>query len=162
MKRPPECVPYTAAHCRPIPNSPRACSFVQFCWLTCLTTVLSARMKFSVLLLLSCAGRTLTKFCTARMTPTLACRPQFGLTIWRWLCKLLSSSRRVLFKVSSFTSKISGGSGSDRVFSVNQNYVVQPNLPFGGWKESGLGREGALEDMLEHFTKKKTISINMK
>jgi aldehyde dehydrogenase (NAD+) len=45
---------------------------------------------------------------------------------------------------------------------VNQNYVVQPNLPFGGWKESGLGREGALEDMLEHFTKKKTISINMK
>jgi acyl-CoA reductase-like NAD-dependent aldehyde dehydrogenase len=48
------------------------------------------------------------------------------------------------------------------IVQVNQNYVVQPNLPFGGWKESGLGREGALEDMLEHFTKKKTISINMK
>lgn len=169
VKRPPECVPCIAALCRPIPSSPRGCSFDQFCWLTCHTTVLFARMKFSVPWLQLCAGRTLTRCCTARMTPTLACRLQSGPTIWRWLCRLLSSSRRVLSKVSLLSSKNKFSashpdqSRSYHFFSsVNQNYVVQPNLPFGGWKESGLGREGALEDMLEHFTKKKTISIHMK
>ncbi|MBF0326152.1 MAG: aldehyde dehydrogenase family protein [Alphaproteobacteria bacterium] len=44
---------------------------------------------------------------------------------------------------------------------VNQNLVVQPNLSYGGVKTSGLGREASLESMLEHFTHKKTIIINM-
>lgn len=44
---------------------------------------------------------------------------------------------------------------------VNQNLVVQPNLSYGGIKMSGLGREASLESMLEHFTVKKTIIINM-
>ena len=44
---------------------------------------------------------------------------------------------------------------------VNQNLVVQPNLSYGGIKHSGLGKEASLEAMLEHFTHKKTIIINM-
>ncbi len=44
---------------------------------------------------------------------------------------------------------------------VNQNLVVQAALPYGGVKKSGLGKEASLEAMIEHFTKKKTIIINM-
>jgi acyl-CoA reductase-like NAD-dependent aldehyde dehydrogenase len=44
---------------------------------------------------------------------------------------------------------------------VNQNLVVQANLSYGGVKQSGLGKEASLESMLEHFTHKKTIIINM-
>jgi acyl-CoA reductase-like NAD-dependent aldehyde dehydrogenase len=44
---------------------------------------------------------------------------------------------------------------------VNQNLVVQPGLSYGGMKQSGLGREASLEAMIEHFTYKKTIIINM-
>ncbi|MBM3601363.1 MAG: aldehyde dehydrogenase family protein [Alphaproteobacteria bacterium] len=44
---------------------------------------------------------------------------------------------------------------------VNQNLVVRPGLSYGGVKQSGLGREASLEAMLDHFTHKKTIIINM-
>ncbi len=44
---------------------------------------------------------------------------------------------------------------------VNQNLVVQPNISYGGIKQSGLGKEASLESMLEHFTHKKTIILNM-
>jgi acyl-CoA reductase-like NAD-dependent aldehyde dehydrogenase len=44
---------------------------------------------------------------------------------------------------------------------VNQNLVVQPGLPYGGFKESGIGKEASLEAMLEHFTKAKTVMINL-
>ncbi len=44
---------------------------------------------------------------------------------------------------------------------VNQNVVVQAGLSYGGVKTSGLGKEASLESMLEHFTQKKTIIINM-
>jgi acyl-CoA reductase-like NAD-dependent aldehyde dehydrogenase len=44
---------------------------------------------------------------------------------------------------------------------VNQNLVVTPNLSYGGVKNSGLGKEASLEAMLEHFTHKKTIILNM-
>jgi acyl-CoA reductase-like NAD-dependent aldehyde dehydrogenase len=44
---------------------------------------------------------------------------------------------------------------------VNQNLVVQPNLSYGGVKNSGLGKEASLESMMEHFTHKKTIMVNM-
>lgn len=44
---------------------------------------------------------------------------------------------------------------------VNQNVVVQANLSYGGVKTSGLGKEASLESMLEHFTQKKTIIVNM-
>jgi acyl-CoA reductase-like NAD-dependent aldehyde dehydrogenase len=44
---------------------------------------------------------------------------------------------------------------------VNQNLVVQPGLSYGGVKTSGLGKEATLEAMLEHFTTKKTIIVNL-
>ena len=44
---------------------------------------------------------------------------------------------------------------------VNQNLVVQANMSYGGVKHSGLGREASLEAMLEHFTQKKTIILNL-
>lgn len=44
---------------------------------------------------------------------------------------------------------------------VNQNLVVQSGLSYGGVKTSGLGKEGSLEAMLDHFTHKKTIILNM-
>lgn len=44
---------------------------------------------------------------------------------------------------------------------VNQNVVVQPGLSYGGFKQSGIGKEATLEAMLEHFTKKKTVLINL-
>jgi aldehyde dehydrogenase (NAD+) len=44
---------------------------------------------------------------------------------------------------------------------VNQNLVVQPGLSYGGFKESGIGKEASLEAMLEHFTKSKTVMINL-
>lgn len=44
---------------------------------------------------------------------------------------------------------------------VNQNLVVTANLSYGGVKNSGLGKEATLEAMLEHFTQKKTIILNM-
>ena len=45
---------------------------------------------------------------------------------------------------------------------VNQNLVVQPMLSYGGIKQSGIGKEGSLQAMLEHFTEAKTIIINMR
>ncbi len=44
---------------------------------------------------------------------------------------------------------------------VNQNLVVQANMSYGGVKNSGLGKEASLESMLEHFTHKKTIILNL-
>jgi len=44
---------------------------------------------------------------------------------------------------------------------INQNLVVQANLSYGGVKSSGLGKEASLEAMLEHFTHKKTILVNI-
>ncbi|SDG89744.1 aldehyde dehydrogenase family protein [Roseospirillum parvum] len=44
---------------------------------------------------------------------------------------------------------------------VNQNLVVQANLSYGGIKSSGVGKEASLEAMLEHYTHKKTIILNM-
>ena len=47
-------------------------------------------------------------------------------------------------------------------FQVNQNLTIQPNLSYGGFKKSGLGKEASLESMLEHFTRKKTIVFGMR
>ncbi len=47
------------------------------------------------------------------------------------------------------------------IVQVNQNLVVQPGLSYGGYKQSGLGKEASLEAMLEHFTRKKTAIINI-
>ncbi|WP_022706113.1 aldehyde dehydrogenase family protein [Paracoccus zeaxanthinifaciens] len=43
---------------------------------------------------------------------------------------------------------------------VNQNLTIQPNVSYGGFGRSGLGKEASLEAMLEHFTRSKTIVMN--
>ncbi|MBS0236056.1 MAG: aldehyde dehydrogenase family protein [Proteobacteria bacterium] len=43
---------------------------------------------------------------------------------------------------------------------VNQYIVFRPSLPFGGYKNSGLGKEASLNSMLEQYTKEKTVIIN--
>ncbi len=47
------------------------------------------------------------------------------------------------------------------VVQVNQNFVLNPNFPVGGWKMSGLGREASLEAMIETYTKPKLVSMNL-
>jgi len=44
---------------------------------------------------------------------------------------------------------------------VNQNLVVQPGMSYGGFKTSGLGKEASREAMLEHFTRKKMVMVNL-
>jgi acyl-CoA reductase-like NAD-dependent aldehyde dehydrogenase len=44
---------------------------------------------------------------------------------------------------------------------VNQNLVVQPGMSYGGFRSSGLGKEASLEAMLEHFTRKKMVMVNL-
>ena len=43
---------------------------------------------------------------------------------------------------------------------VNQNHVVRPGAPYGGFAWSGLGKEASLDAMVDHFTRLKTIMIN--
>ncbi|MEB3702156.1 Aldehyde dehydrogenase family protein [Candidatus Bealeia paramacronuclearis] len=45
---------------------------------------------------------------------------------------------------------------------VNQNNVVMPGLSYGGFKSSGLGKEASFEAMIDHFTRKKTIIMNLR
>lgn len=45
---------------------------------------------------------------------------------------------------------------------INQYQVFRPSMPFGGFKHSGIGKEASSRAMVEHFTKEKTILINMK
>ena len=47
------------------------------------------------------------------------------------------------------------------VVQVNQNFVLNPNFPVGGWKTSGLGREASLEAMIETYTKPKLVSMSL-
>ena len=42
-------------------------------------------------------------------------------------------------------------------FGIN-GYTVMPNLPFGGYKTSGLGREGGVES-IEGFLETKTVTM---
>jgi len=44
---------------------------------------------------------------------------------------------------------------------VNQAQVAGPNISYGGYKQSGLGKELTLESMLEHFTRRKSVVINL-
>lgn len=61
-----------------------------------------------------------------------------------------------LTKALDATRRINAG-----YVQVNQNLTIQPNLSYGGFGKSGLGKEASLEAMLEHFTRKKTIVFAM-
>jgi acyl-CoA reductase-like NAD-dependent aldehyde dehydrogenase len=79
---------------------------------------------------------------------TLANDTTYGLAATIWT--------RDLKRAMQATQRLEAG-----FVQVNQNLVVQANLSYGGFKNSGLGKEASLEAMCEHFTHKKTIIINM-
>ncbi len=44
---------------------------------------------------------------------------------------------------------------------VNQGLGQSPGHSYGGYKESGIGREFSLEGMLDSFTQKKNVTVNL-
>jgi acyl-CoA reductase-like NAD-dependent aldehyde dehydrogenase len=44
---------------------------------------------------------------------------------------------------------------------VNQGLGQQPGHSYGGYKQSGIGREFSLEGMLDSFTQRKNVTINL-
>lgn len=73
----------------------------------------------------------------------------YGLTASIWTQDLNKALRA--------TNEIEAG-----LVQVNQCALVQANLPYGGFKNSGLGQEATKESMLEHFTHRKTVIINLR
>ena len=45
---------------------------------------------------------------------------------------------------------------------INQGAGIVPGQSYGGVKQSGIGREYSLEGMLESFTQRKSITINLR
>ncbi|MBS0661517.1 MAG: aldehyde dehydrogenase family protein, partial [Verrucomicrobia bacterium] len=43
---------------------------------------------------------------------------------------------------------------------INHFGVSQPEMPFGGWKESGIGQEMGAEGLL-HYTEVKTVLVGV-
>jgi acyl-CoA reductase-like NAD-dependent aldehyde dehydrogenase len=62
---------------------------------------------------------------------------------------------RDLGRAMSFARRVQAG-----FVQVNQYIAPQANVPYGGFKMSGLGKENTLEAMLDHFTCSKTVMIN--
>lgn len=73
---------------------------------------------------------------------------EFGLAATIWT--------RDVSKALQATKRLQAG-----VVQVNQNVVLNPNFPVGGYKNSGLGREASLEAMIETYTKPKLVSMNL-
>jgi len=44
---------------------------------------------------------------------------------------------------------------------VNQGLGQFPGQSYGGYKQSGIGREYSLEGMLEGFTQRKSVTVNL-
>ena len=44
---------------------------------------------------------------------------------------------------------------------VNQGGGQTPGMSYGGFKQSGLGREFSLEGMLDSFTQRKSVTVNL-
>ena len=44
---------------------------------------------------------------------------------------------------------------------VNQGLGQVPGMSYGGYKQSGIGREFSLEGMLDSFTQKKSVTVNL-
>ena len=44
---------------------------------------------------------------------------------------------------------------------VNQGLGQVPGMSYGGYKQSGIGREFSLEGMLDSFTQRKNVTVNL-
>lgn len=74
---------------------------------------------------------------------------EFGLAAYIWT--------NDLSRALDFSRNVAAG-----FVQVNQNIVFQPGTPYGGFRQSGLGREACLEAVLEHYTRQKTVLIRAK
>ncbi|HUQ16905.1 MAG TPA: aldehyde dehydrogenase family protein, partial [Candidatus Saccharimonadales bacterium] len=45
---------------------------------------------------------------------------------------------------------------------VNRGLGQLPGMSYGGMKQSGIGREFSLEGMLDGFTQRKSVTVNLK
>ncbi len=72
----------------------------------------------------------------------------YGLTAGLW-CSDIERANKIAQKLRAGT-----------VF-INDWHMLNPNFPFGGYKQSGIGRESGLEGLYE-FTEIKTVHINLK
>ena len=72
----------------------------------------------------------------------------YGLAAYVW-CKDISRALRTAHAIDAGWVQVNQGLGQ----------VV--GQPYGGFKESGLGRENSLEGMLEGFTQRKSVTINL-
>jgi betaine-aldehyde dehydrogenase len=72
----------------------------------------------------------------------------YGLAAYVW-CKDISRALRTAHSIDAGWVQVNQGLGQ----------VV--GQPYGGFKESGLGRENSLEGMLEGFTQRKSVTINL-
>lgn len=73
---------------------------------------------------------------------------QYGLNAGIW-CKDVERANQIAQQLQAGT-----------IF-INDWHTLNPEYPFGGYKQSGLGREGGLEGLYE-FTQTKTVHINLK
>ncbi len=72
----------------------------------------------------------------------------YGLAAYVW-CRDVSRALRTAHAVDAGWVQVNGGGGQ----IVGQSY--------GGYKQSGLGRENSLEGMLEGFTQRKSVTVNL-
>jgi acyl-CoA reductase-like NAD-dependent aldehyde dehydrogenase len=72
----------------------------------------------------------------------------YGLAAYVW-CKDITRALRTAHSIDAGWVQVNQGLGQ----------VV--GQPYGGFKESGLGRENSLEGMLEGFTQRKSVTVNL-
>ena len=72
----------------------------------------------------------------------------YGLAAYVW-CRDVTRALRTAHSIDAGWIQINGGGGQ----IVGQ--------PYGGFKESGLGRENSLEGMLDGFTQRKSVTVNL-
>ena len=72
----------------------------------------------------------------------------YGLAAYIW-CRDITRALRTAHAVDAGWVQVNGGGGQ----LVGQ--------PYGGYKQSGLGRENSLEGMLEGFTQRKSVTVNL-
>ncbi len=72
----------------------------------------------------------------------------YGLAAYVW-CRDLGRALRAAHRIESGWVQVNRGLGQ------------LPGMSYGGFKESGIGREFSLEGMLESFTQRKAVVVDL-